>query len=276
MNFNIFALCITPVAGVQPWWIEWSLAPEFLFPFIVVLYLYIRGSRGRPGRPIALGGFVLLGLALFSPLCRASAGLVSAHMIQLAIIAIIAPAMMASGGAVPALERALRPKAERSLRRLRTRSPLSASAIAYGAALWLWHAPPVYNASIEHAPAHIAITATIVVSALWFFHRLLMAREAQAGSAILILLVTMAHTGLLGALLTFTPEPLYHSDVLALARWGLSARADQQLAGLIMWAPSGLLYLGIALVLTMRLMATSTDLLEQGAPPRRSINHLPN
>jgi cytochrome c oxidase assembly factor CtaG len=47
-------------------------------------------------------------------------------------------------------------------------------------------------------------------------------------------LITLMHTGLLGALLTFANAPLY-GDATGLG--------DQQLAGLIMWVPGGLVYL---------------------------------
>jgi cytochrome c oxidase assembly factor CtaG len=52
----------------------------------------------------------------------------------------------------------------------------------------------------------------------------------------------------IGALLTFNSEPLYATYRLAPRIVELSLIQDQQLAGLIMWVPSGLVYLSAILV----------------------------
>lgn len=57
------------------------------------------------------------------------------------------------------------------------------------------------------------------------------------------ILVTLIHSGLLGALLTFAPVPLYDLDPAGPASWGLSPLQDQQLVGLVMWVPGGMAYL---------------------------------
>jgi putative membrane protein len=62
----------------------------------------------------------------------------------------------------------------------------------------------------------------------------------------------MVLMGLLGALITFAGEPLYAPHFATVWPWGLSALEDQQLAGLIMWAPAAGLYLGAALMLASK------------------------
>jgi hypothetical protein len=52
---------------------------------------------------------------------------------------------------------------------------------------------------------------------------------------------------LLGALLTFSPRALFPVHLLTTAPWGLSPLEDQQIGGLIMWIPAGVLLLGYAL-----------------------------
>ncbi|WP_246450478.1 cytochrome c oxidase assembly protein [Sphingomonas rhizophila] len=61
------------------------------------------------------------------------------------------------------------------------------------------------------------------------------------------MLVTTVQMGLLGALITFAANPLYAPHFSVTAPWGLSPLEDQQMAGLIMWAPSAGLYLAAAL-----------------------------
>ena len=60
--------------------------------------------------------------------------------------------------------------------------------------------------------------------------------------------------GLLGALLTFSQNAIYAPHALTTAAWGLSPLEDQQLAGLIMWAPGALAYLAAALARLYRLL----------------------
>jgi putative membrane protein len=62
----------------------------------------------------------------------------------------------------------------------------------------------------------------------------------------------MVQMGLLGALLTFARAPLYIPHLAATGPWGLSPTEDQQLAGLIMWAPGAGLYLAAAAILLAR------------------------
>ena len=64
---------------------------------------------------------------------------------------------------------------------------------------------------------------------------------------VLMLVLAMVAMGLLGALLTFTGQPVYAPHLLTTAAWGLSPLEDQQAAGLIMWAPAAAVYLAAAL-----------------------------
>ena len=62
------------------------------------------------------------------------------------------------------------------------------------------------------------------------------------------------HGGLLGALITLAPYPLYAWYVGRTEAWGFDALEDQQLAGLLMWVPMGLVYLAACLAIASRLM----------------------
>jgi putative membrane protein len=66
---------------------------------------------------------------------------------------------------------------------------------------------------------------------------------------VISLFATTLHSSILGALLTLGTVSWYPAYGARSAAWGLSAIEDQQLAGLVMWVPGGLIYLGIALAL---------------------------
>ena len=83
----------------------------------------------------------------------------------------------------------------------------------------------------------------------------------------ILLLFTMAMQGvLLSAVMTFATSPWYLEYLGTAPLWGLDPLADQQLAGLIMWIPSGLIYTGAALALLVRWISDSE------APRHRSTS----
>lgn len=75
------------------------------------------------------------------------------------------------------------------------------------------------------------------------------------GGALLYLFTTMLHTGALGALFVFSNGVWYPANSVAAPAWGWTALEDQQIGGLIMWIPAGLVYLAVALLLLGRMLA---------------------
>jgi len=70
---------------------------------------------------------------------------------------------------------------------------------------------------------------------------------------------TLMHGGLLGALITMAPYPLYGAYLHHAEPWGLNPLEDQQLAGLLMWVPMGVIYLGACLLLAGRLIGLEAE-----------------
>ncbi len=64
----------------------------------------------------------------------------------------------------------------------------------------------------------------------------------------------MVAMGTLGALLTFAGRALYAPHLLTTQSFGLSPIEDQQIAGIVMWAPASLVYLLAALTILYRSM----------------------
>jgi putative membrane protein len=143
------------------------------------------------------------------------------------------------------------------LGRLLTR-PLPAL-VLHGVTLWIWHAPPLFEAALQNEWLHGLEHLTFFATALLFWQAVLGAQRGTAiGPALAITFLTLIHTGLLGALLTFAPSQLYDWYGGRAELWGLSPLGDQQLAGLIMWVPMGLVYVGAALVLAGRMLGGET------------------
>jgi cytochrome c oxidase assembly factor CtaG len=115
------------------------------------------------------------------------------------------------------------------------------------AALWLWHLPVLYSAALADEGIHILEHATFFISACLYWWMIL--NRDPVGGRVLSVFVVMMASGLLGALMTFSGAPWYNDHTLRAAAWGLTPLQDQQIAGLLMWIPAGILYAAIAAVL---------------------------
>lgn len=188
--------------------------------------------RGGAGRDLpAAAAFTVLAVAFVSPLCALSSALFSARVAHHALLIVVAAPLFAFAA----------PRA-RPL-------PLAAVAAAHVVAVWLWHAPEPYAWALSSDAAYWLMQVSLLGSATAFWATVRTAGPLAAAGA---LLAVMMATGLLGALITFAAQPLYAPHLLSPAAWGLTPLSDQQLAGLIMWAPMALAYLVAALALVGR------------------------
>jgi putative membrane protein len=247
--------------------------------------LYARGFRRLPGahpgatRAAALfaAGWLTLALALVSPLAGMSEGLFSAHMIQHELVMVVAAPLLVLGRPLAmwtwALPMRCRTSAGRAVhdrgfaRVWRLVSNPLAATVLHGVAIWTWHVPRVFELSEASVAAHALQHAAFLFSALLFWWALLKpARGGRIGAAVGCLFVTMLHTGALGVLLTFSADVWYPAATSHAARWGLTALEDQQLGGLVMWVVGGLPYVGAALALAARWLATSGEVALRPTP----------
>jgi cytochrome c oxidase assembly factor CtaG len=132
------------------------------------------------------------------------------------------------------------------------RRPLVAVTL-HVAALWLWHVPVLYDAALRHESVHVAEHASFLLTALLFWYPIADARPRRrvgVGIATLSLFAAGLQCTLLGALITMARHPWYVGHYATTAAWGLTPLEDQQLAGLVMWIPAGLVYL-VALIPTL-------------------------
>lgn len=100
--------------------------------------------------------------------------------------------------------------------------------------IWIWHTPKLYVLALDNLWWHAFEHACFLFTGWLFWWSALRANPKQVPQALMAVLLTLMHTGLLGALLTFGSVSFYGE--------GRSVE-DQQLAGLIMWVPGGLIYL---------------------------------
>ena len=104
--------------------------------------------------------------------------------------------------------------------------------------------------------AYALMQLTILGSALAFWVGV---RRAPPAAALAAILATTVVMGLLGALITFAARPLYAPHFASTLSWGVSPLEDQQLAGIIMWAPGSIAYLLAAIWIGWRWMRVERD-----------------
>jgi putative membrane protein len=129
-------------------------------------------------------------------------------------------------------------------------APLVAVAL-HGLVLWAWHAPALFEAALRSENVHAVQHFTFFATAALMWWTLVQGRYGRLGygMAAVYVWVTAVHSGLLGALVTVAPSPLYPTHAHRTALMGRAALEDQQLAGLIMWIPAGALLTAFGLAL---------------------------
>ena len=246
----------------------WDIAVLLLLA--VVGALYYRGSmrlvaRGvvRPWYETAAfaAGWLALVAAVLPPLDSYAVRLFSVHMAQHELMMLVGAPLVTIGRPVPiclwGVPDRWRPAAAATFQgrwtldgwRVLT-TPVIAWAL-HGVTLWIWHLPSLYDAAVASEGIHALQHATFVGTSILFWWGIVYGRYGRVGygAAVFYVFTTVVHTGILGALVTLASSPLYPIYLAPAAALGIDPVADQQVAGLLMWVPAGIVLtlLGLAL-----------------------------
>jgi putative membrane protein len=249
---------------------SWTFAPVVLLALAAYLWFYVarwRRSRAQGGARAAggwrlaswLGGVLMLVVALVSPVDRLGEQMASWHMVQHLLIADLAPILLILG----LTKWILRPATRRIHRIERAAGPLghpAFGAIAYVAAMWLWHVPALYDAALQHPAVHsLEHTTFFAAGALYWWHLLspIRSRLRMPGlGPVAYMASTKLLVGFLGILLAFS-NTVFYDYAWAGHRMGLTPLEDQNVAGLFMALEQSIV-MGIALTwLFFRMLAES-------------------
>jgi putative membrane protein len=256
-------------------WSTWSFEPGVVIGLALIAWLYARGLRrlrsmGRARRRFRRearyfsAGWIVLALALVSPLHPLGSELFSAHMLQHELLMVVAAPLLVLGRPPLVFFCALpKPVGRGALAVVRAGGgdhvwhwlidPLPAW-VLHTAVLWIWHVPALFEATLDSELMHAAQHISFLGAALLFWHALLRGRRRwmEAGTGVLYLFTTALQSGALGALITFSSRPWYPRYLATAPAWGFTGMQDQQLGGLIMWVPAGLVYVVAGLVIFAR------------------------
>lgn len=258
----------------------WTWDPWITLPLAATALLFAAGHRAlaaRSGRgAAALGrrarlfaaGWLVLAAALVSPLHAAGERSFAAHMFEHELLMLVAAPLLVMAEPLAVLLWAFPPAPRRAIGRavshpavaapwLWLTAPVAAT-LLQAAALWLWHAPALFDLALASEGWHAAQHLSFLVTALLFWTAMLGHRH-PAPVAMLCLIATSIVSGALGALMAFAESPWYaRYAALGLAPFGLTPVEDQQLAGLLMWVPGGLVHAGAALLVARSFLKPGT------------------
>lgn len=229
-----------PYCGAAPMPSEllgrWNFDPLLLVMMALIgggLWVAANRQRSDSERRIIAAG-VLAVILFVSPFCALTSALFAARVVHHVLLtAVLAPLIAFSlpGSKLPPI------------------GSLAVWTVLQAVIFWAWHVPALYSQALSSSAIYWLMQSSLLGSAIAFWLAL---RGSGPIASLSALLATMVQMGLLGALITFAREPLYEPHFASAALWGLSAKEDQQLGGLIMWAPSAALYLAAALYVAAR------------------------
>lgn len=202
-------------------------------------------------------GWGALGVALGPPLEALTAVSFAAHMTQHELMMLVAAPLLVLARPLGTLLWGL-PRSCSSIVKARgvraaagrMSAPLAAW-LLHALVLWGWHLPVAFEAGLRSEPVHWLQHLSFFAAAVIFWWSVLVGgRSAEhRGIALLSVFTTAIHTTVLGMLLTFSTRLWYPTYAAAASPWGLSAIEDQQLGGLVMWVPGGMVFAAAGLAL---------------------------
>lgn len=246
---------------------SWTLHPEATLAIVLLVAVYVVALRAYPAPRwriacFACGALLLLVTAI-TPLDHLTYWLLSAHLLQNVVLAEWAPALVVLG--VP-------PALAAAIGRIGVIRGLTHPFVALP--LWLgtyfaWHVPVAYDAALEHpALLHLEHTMYFAAGCLFWWSVLQdepwRLRAAQRAAYVFAAFLLGSPLGLLLALL---PTSIYGFYADGPGLWGLSALADQQVAGMTMAIEQATVFFAVFTVFLLRFLREE-ELREELEPSR--------
>jgi len=276
--------CVAPLAqahglhasAAPPGWAldGWVVGPLLVsLAWFAIGYLRLRrrsalATAHRASAAWFIAGWLVLAAALVTPLHEAGERSFAAHMLEHELLMLVAAPLLVLSRPIGIALWAFPQSGRRALAafghgiggawRLLT-APVTAT-LLQAAVLWLWHAPRLFDLALADPGWHVVQHLCFLGSALLFWWSVLHGRDRRLGVRVGCLFFTAIVSGALGALMAFSSSPWYAGYAASgLDAFGLSPAQDQQLAGLLMWIPGGLVHAVAALGLVARRLGMGAE-----------------
>lgn len=227
--------------------LTWTFEPSVIVGVgaAFVAYLWAWRRARRPGMPhppaywrlaLFVGSLLSLLVALISPIDALSTDLLCVHMVQHLLLIDVFPLLLILS-LTKGLMRPLTPRLLTIERRAGLVAHPAFAVFLYVGLMGLWHVPRMYDLALEHGDIHVLEHVCFMTAGMFYWWHLLSpirSRTLNGMWPIVYLAVTKFFVGVIGLTLIFAPHALYawyenHPHYL-----GLTAHADQSLAGVVM------------------------------------------
>jgi putative membrane protein len=266
----LFAL-LHPIARLT--WSGFSVHPSTVVGILALAALYIwRTKAGGSGlgsqelssyQPICFfSGLLVLFLSLNGPLHDLSDSyLFSAHMVQHLLLTLAVPPLLLAGTPGWMLRPALRIPAVASIASAITK-PFVCYAF-FNVVIIAWHLPPLYNLAMANHNVHIGEHLMFLVAAVlmwWPFLSPLpeLPRLSYPGQMLYSFVMSIPMS-VVAVSIAYADHLLYPAYANAPRVINITPLEDQQLGGLIMWIPGGLIFIIIMTVVFFKWNARGED-----------------
>jgi putative membrane protein len=235
-----------PSLLVSDWVPTWSVVLPAAASAALYAWAAARARRSWPARRTAsfLAGVGCVVLALQSGIDSFDDRMLSVHMVQHMLLALIAPLLLLGGRPLILALRVLPPGARRrlaiALARVRPVAGPVPALCLFGAVLVLTHLASFYDAAVRHPALHDLEHALYLVAGTFLFSPLLDGDPAPAHrlsglGRLVYVIAAMLPMALIGAYLNRHATLAYPAYAPPARALGIDAVGDQAQAGAIMW-----------------------------------------
>jgi putative membrane protein len=295
MYAPLIAAVVHPVAQIG--WTNWTIHWSTVIGLVALGTLYKWGARHIQRKAAASGeevptltagqqisffsALLVIFVSLNGPLHDLSdVFLFSAHMVQHLLLSLQMPPLMLAGTPGWLLRPLLEYPAIKRIAHALTK-PIRCF-IIFNVVIAAWHLPPLYNTAMDHHSVHIVqhlmfMSASVIM--WWPFLSPLpeLPRLAYPGQMLYCFLMVIPMS-IVAIYIAMADHILYPAYSIAPRVWGLTPMSDQQIGGLIMWVPGGLLFYVVMTFVFFKWAGRDTDTTEgaqvdwrPNRPPPRAV-----
>jgi cytochrome c oxidase assembly factor CtaG len=251
---------------LQAWQVPWLLTATLA----LVAAAYIRGwtsarsraARGSSGRALVafLSGIAVVWIALASPLAVFAHWTLTGHMVQHLLLMVVAAPLLLLGSPALLFGVNIRNPSGGLLTKLgRALTHPAFCLLAPSITLLAWHVPVLFELAMRSAWWHGAQQASFFATGVLLWWPVVqpspsVARWPRWTIPLYLFFATMPCDAL-AAFLTFYDRAIYAPNHAGMSAFPMSAMADQQLAGSLMWVWVTIAYLLPAALITIQVLS---------------------